>query len=140
MSAAPLTEQYVREHFQLFCKHDYAAYFKRVSPSVQWKLMGTADISGDYHSLDEFNRAFNRVRARLDGNMTLTLVSCLVSGQEAAVQMVSDVGTVKQKNGKPFSNTHCWVVRYDDSGVIDRCSMYLDTLITQQLLDGNPGL
>ena len=135
-----ITEQYVRDHFHLFCAHDAPAFFQRVSPQVRWRVMGSMAISGDYHSLDEFQtKAFSRVAARLEGHMTLTLTGCLVSGREAAVEMEVDVDSVRQKNGQPLPNTLAWVVKYDDSGVIDSIRMYMDGVLMQQLLDDNPG-
>ena len=135
-----IDESYVREHFSFFCKHEPAAFFSRVSPNVHWHVMGSIAVSGDYHSLGEFQaKAFNRVGARLDGRMTLALTSCFVSGRQAAVEMTVDVDSVKQKNGKPFPNTHCWIVQYDDSGVIDSIRMYLDGVLMEQLITTNPG-
>ena len=135
-----LTEQYVREHIGLFCKHDPLNFFKRVSPTVRWQVMGTIDISGDYHSLEEFQtKAFSRVGARLDGHMTLTLTNCFVSGQQAAVELVVDVDSVKQNNGQPFPNVHCWIVQYDDKGVLNAIKMYMDSKLMQELIVNNPG-
>lgn len=135
-----LTEQYVRHHFTHFCQHNPAAFFSHVSPAVHWQVMGSMDISGQYHSVQQFqSKAFNRVAARLTGSMTLTLTNCIVSGQQAAVEMVVNVDSVKQVNGAEFPNAHCWVVHYDESGVIDRIRMYMDGVLLQQLLTDNPG-
>ena len=139
MSVA-IDEQYVRDHFGLFCRHDNPAFLQRVSPTVHTRLMGSMSISGDYHSLDEFaSKALGRVASRLDGHMTLTLNSCIVGGRRAVVEMAVDVDSVKQKNGAPFPQQHCWVVHYDDSGVIDDMRIYLDGVMTEQFLASNPG-
>ena len=135
-----INEQYVRDHFRLFCEHNGPAFFKRVSPMVHWHVMGSIPtLSAEYRSLNEFQtKAFNRVGARLDGRMTLTLTNCIVSGQQAVIEMAVDADSCKQKNGQPLPNTHCWVVHYDDSGVIDRIRMYMDGVLMAQLMTNNP--
>ena len=135
-----IDEQYVRDHFRLLCTHDVPAFYACISPTVHWRIMGSMDLSGDYYSLDEYmSTAFRPVSARLEGHMMLTLTHCLVSGRRAAVEMEVDVDSVKQKNGQPLPNTHCWICEYDDNGVIGSIRMYIDELLMQQVITNNPG-
>ena len=134
-----IDEQYVRAHFNHFCQHDNAAFFKLISPTSHFRIMGhISNLSGDYHSLDDFlTRGFSQVGARLSGHMTLTLTDCMVSGQQATVEMTVDVDSVKQNNGKPFPNTHCWTVHYNEQGAVDKARIYLDGVLLQELLTTN---
>ena len=122
MSAA-VDEQYVRDHFQHLCRDDAQNFFRQVSPSVTVHVMGhIPHLSGDYSSLDDFvKRGFSQVAARLEGHQTFTLTDCMVSadGRRATVELLVDVDSVKQKNGKPFPNAHCWVVHYNEQRIVD---------------------
>lgn len=41
------------------------------------------------------------------------------------------------KSGKPFNNTYCWVVEFDDSKVITAVRAYVDSAVVQQAIDEN---
>ena len=134
-------EEYVRAHFLHFCEHDRPAFFNLISPSVHWRVMGSIPtLSGTYYSLADYQtQGFSRAGARLDGRMTLTLTNCIVSGRQAVVEMSVNVDSVRQKNGKLLPNEHCWIVHYDESGVIDSVRMWMDGVLMQQLMTENPG-
>jgi len=136
-----IDEQYVRNHFERYCHYDRAGFFALISPTVHLRLMGSIpELSGDYHSADEFQtKVLGRIVARLDGKMTVKLTSCIVSGQQAAVEMITNVDSVKQKNGRPLPNVYCWVAHYDESGVVDTMRLYVDGVLINELMTNNPG-
>ena len=60
-------------------------------------------------------------------------------GRRATVELLVDVDSVKQKNGKPFPNAHCWVVHYNEQRVVDEARIYLDGVVVQELMTTNTG-
>lgn len=130
-------EQYVRDHLAPLCaSYDVRAFFARWSPDVHCRIMGTHGLSGDYRSLDAFRQQFARMAPRMDGPITLDLSSVLVSGREAVVEMLAHC---RQKNGEPYPQTHCWVMRYDDQGIVVEARMYMDGVLIDQTIANNPG-
>ena len=136
-----IDEQYVRNHFLHFCRYERAAFLQLVSPTVSWRIMGTIDgISGQYHSIDEFaSKALMPINARLEGEMLLELTGCLVSGRRAVVELEAKTDSVKQKNGRPYPACYCWVVHYNDAGLVDELREYMDERLITELLTQNPG-
>ena len=130
-------EQYVREHFKLLAEANYAAFFERVSPAVQWTVMGSHALSGHYRSPADFHAATSaRLNPRMQSPLALVLTSAIVSGQQAAVELSADG---QQKNGRPFNNKYCWVVLYDREGVIQTVRAYLDGVLVNEAINENPG-
>ncbi len=39
-------------------------------------------------------------------------------------------------NGKPFNNTYCWIVKFEDN-IITEVTAYVDSAIVQQVVDEN---
>ena len=137
--SATIDEQYVRDHFQHLCADDVQSFFKQISPAARLHVMGhITGLSAEYVSLDDFiKRGFSQVGGRLVGHQTFTLNHCMVSGQRATVELTVDVDSVKQKNGKPFPNTHCWVVHYDQQRAMDEARIYLDGALLEELMTTN---
>ena len=130
-------EQYVRSHFKLLADADYDGFFARVSPSVSWTVMGSHALSGQYNTPSEFHKHTSaRLNPRMESPLALKLTNCIVSGQQAAVELSA---TAQQKSGKPFDNKYCWVVHYDDEGVIKSVRAYLDGILVNQAINENSG-
>ena len=66
----------------------------------------------------------------------LRVTNILVDGDSAAVEMES-LSTAL--NGKPFDNTHRWMVRFRN-GTIVEVRAYLDSALVQRLIDENEPL
>ena len=135
--SSPLTEQSVRAHFAPLCaSYDVATFFQRWSPTVDCRIMGSHGLSGHYHTLADFRAQFGRMAPRMQGPITLQLNNLIVSGQQAVVELLANC---TQKNGDPYPQTHCWVLRYDSNGIVEQASMYMDGNLITQTLQNNPG-
>ena len=130
-------EKYVRDHFQALGDSRWDDFFAHVSPTVDWTVMGSHALSARYTTVDHFKKAtLARLNPRLQAPLALRLTNLIVSGQQAAVEL-SASGV--QKTGKPFENKYCWVVQYDEQGVITTARAYLDGELINQTIGENPG-
>ena len=135
--AVRVDEQYVRSHFQLLGEGRSDDFFARVSPTVDWTVMGSHALSGRYTELATFRQStFGRLNPRMESPLALKVTNVIVSGGQAAVELSADG---KQKSGKPFDNKYCWVVRYDEKGMVVQVRAYLDGELVNETIRKNPG-
>ena len=78
---------------------------------VDCRVMGSHGLSGHYHTLGDFQAQFARMAPRMQGPISLDLVSLILSGRLAVVELLAHC---LQKNGDPYPQTHCWVLRYNE--------------------------
>ena len=129
---------FVRQHFAALAGQHPDEFWSKVSPSVDWTVMGSHALSGRYQSLDAFRRStFARLEPRMQDGIALSMTQVIVDESNQACVELSVDST--QKSGKPFHNRYAWVVRYDDSGVIDQVRAYLDGHLVDQAIHENPG-
>ena len=138
-------EQYVRNHFQLLGDGHSNDFFARVSPTVDWTVMGSHALSGHYTTLDHFYKStFARLNPRMSAPLALKLTNVIVnsnshSGGRGTVAAVELNAHGVQKSGKKFDNEYCWVVGYDEEGVITSVRAYLDGVLVNQTINENEG-
>ena len=110
------------------------AFFEHVAEDVNWTVMGTHPLAGNYHTKADFlAHTFARLDKILKEGVVLRVTNILVDGDSAAVEMES-LSTAL--NGKPFDNRYCWIVRFSD-GTIVEVRAYLDSALVQRLIDEN---
>ena len=109
-------------------------FFEHVADDVDWTVMGTHPLAGDYHTKANFlTHTFGRLNKILNEGVILRVTNVLVDGDSAAVEMES-LSTAL--NGKPFNNRYCWIV-YFSNGTIVQVRAYLDSELVQRLIDEN---
>jgi ketosteroid isomerase-like protein len=109
-------------------------FFEHVADDVDWTVMGTHPLAGDYHTKANFlTHTFGRLNKILNEGVILRVTNVLVDGDSAAVEMES-LSTAL--NGKPFNNRYCWIV-YFSNGTIVQVRAYLDSALVQRLIDEN---
>lgn len=110
-------------------------FFESVREDVDWTVMGTHPLAGEYHSkLDFHAHTFARLNKVLKEGVVLTVVDVFVDGQTAIVELRA-LSTAN--NGKPFDNRYCWICTFDGEHRIKRVKAYLDSALVSQLLQEN---
>ncbi len=128
-----LEMEYVRELFENL-KTDASKFFDKVSENVHWTVMGTHPLAGEYLSKESFlNSTFRRLSKILKEGALLEVKRIFLDGKHAIVEMKS-ISTAN--NGKPFNNTYCWIVKFDNN-IITEVTAYVDSAIVQQVVDEN---
>ena len=129
---------YVSAHFSALAEQRWDDFWERVSPTVDWTVTGSHALSGHYQSIDDFKRAtLARLAPRMKDGLALHVTGIIVDDANRACVELSAQST--QKSGKPFNNKYAWVVRYNDSGVLDQARAYLDGQLVDQAINENPG-
>ena len=129
-----VTADYVRDLFGNLETGKLDGFFSRVADDVDWTVMGTHPLAGHYTSKSELiARTFARIERIMKGGIVLKVNHVIVSGDEAAVEMES---LSVARNGRPFNNTYCWVVRFFEGGIVE-VRAYVDSALVQLVLDEN---
>ena len=129
-----VTADYVRDLFGNLETGKLERFFSRVADDVDWTLMGTHPLAGHYTSKSELiARTFARIERIMKEGIVLKVNHVIVSGDEAAVEMES---LSVAKNGRPFNNTYCWVVRFLEGEIVE-LRAYVDSALVQLVLDEN---
>ena len=125
---------YVRSLFANLEHGKSDAFFEHVADDVNWTVMGTHPLAGNYRTKSSFlAHTFARLNKILKEGVVLRVTHLLVDGDSAAVEMES-LSTAL--NGKPFDNTYCWIARFSN-GTIVEVRAYLDSALVKQLIDEN---
>ncbi len=131
-----VTADYVRDLFGNLETGKLERFFSRVADDVDWTVMGTHPLAGHYTSKSELiARTFARIERIMKGGIVLKVNHVIVSGDEAAVEMES---LSVARNGRPFNNTYCWVVRFLEGEIVE-VRAYVDSAMVQLVLDENEG-
>ena len=130
-----IDEAKVRAVFSGLEHGDGDAFFAHVAQTVDWTVMGTHPLAGRYLSKDAFRAAtFSKLGKVLPGGAQLRITSVIVSGDTAVVELASGATA---RNGMPFHNRYCWVVRFDGDIIVE-VRAYLDSALVAELFRQNP--
>lgn len=132
-----LSKQYVQELFKNLEIGQKDLFFAQVSPNVLWQVMGTHPLAGIYHTKqDFFDHTFARLNKVLKHGPTLKVNNITMSSEEqiAIVEMNQLSSTI---NDKPFNNYYCWIVKFENSIIVE-VRAYLDSALVTQLMSETP--
>jgi uncharacterized protein len=130
-----IDERTVRSIFAGLEHGDGDAFFAHVADDVDWTVMGTHPLAGQYPSKRAFEEGtFNKLGKVLPDGAQLHVTSVIVSGDMAVVELVSDATA---RNGMRFDNHYCWVTRFDGNTIVE-VRAYLDSAMVAELFRQNP--
>jgi uncharacterized protein len=109
-------------------------FFRFVSNSVQWTVMGTHPLAGTYRDKQSFlDHTFHRLNRILKDGVRLRITHICVSGTTAVVELEAMSVAL---NGTPFHNRYCWICRFNGGKIVE-VRAYLDSALVQKLLKDN---
>ena len=130
-----ITSDRVRNIFKGLENGDGAAFFEQVADDVDWTVMGTHPLAGQYRSKQAFiDGTFAKLGQVLPQGAQLHVENVVVQDDQAVVELHS---LATAKNGMRFDNRYCWVLYFRD-GVIVRVRAYLDSAMVARLFQENP--
>ena len=125
----------VRELFKGLENGDGAAFFEHVANDVDWIVMGTHPLAGQYLSKQAFiEGTFAKLGKVLPEGAQLHVEHLLVQGDQAVVELHS---LATARNGMRFDNRYCWIVYFQKDTIV-RVRAYLDSAIVARLFEENP--
>ena len=132
-----LTKQFVEKLFRNLENGHQDQFFSQVAPNVLWEVMGTHPLAGVYHGKQEFlDHTFVRLKKLLKGGPVLKVSNILIA-EDTPIVIVEMVQLSYSINGRPFNNTYCWLVKFENE-VIVHVRAYLDSALVQALVSENP--
>ena len=132
-----LTKQFVEKLFRNLENGHHDQFFSQVAPNVLWEVMGTHPLAGVYHGKQEFlDHTFVRLKKLLKGGPVLKVSNILIA-EDTPIVIVEMVQLSYSINGRPFNNTYCWLVKFENE-VIVHVRAYLDSALVQALVNENP--
>ena len=132
-----LTKQFVEKLFRNLENGHQDQFFSQVAPNVLWEVMGTHPLAGVYHGKQEFlDHTFVLLKKLLKGGPMLKVSNILIA-EDTPIVIVEMVQLSYSINGKPFNNTYCWLVKFENE-VIVHVRAYLDSALVQALVNENP--
>lgn len=132
-----LTKQFVEKLFRNLENGHQDQFFSQVAPNVLWEVMGTNPLAGVYHGKQEFlDHTFVRLKKLLKGGPVLKVSNILIA-EDTPIVIVEMVQLSYSINGRPFNNTYCWLVKFENE-VIVHVRAYLDSALVQALVNENP--
>jgi hypothetical protein len=130
-----ITFDRVREIFKGLENGDGSAFFEHVADDVDWTVMGTHPLAGQYRSKQAFREGtFAKLDQVLPQGAQLHMEHLIVKDDQAVVELHS---LATAKNGMRFDNWYCWIV-YFQGAVIVRVRAYLDSAMVARLFEENP--
>lgn len=129
-----ISEEYVKELFDYLKTGENEKFFSNVTDDVNWTVMGTHPLAGNYQTKEDFVKStFLRLNKVLKEGVVLKVNHILVKATTAVVEMES-LSTAL--NGKPFNNTYCWIVKFENEKIVE-VRAYVDSALVQRVLDEN---
>jgi ketosteroid isomerase-like protein len=130
----PLTKEAVEKLFHNLEIGENNKFFEKVAENVKWTVMGTHPLAGTYKNKEEFiSHTFGRLNKILKKEIVLKVNNILLSGNTAIIEMES-LSTAL--NGKPFNNTYCWIVEFENE-IIIKVRAYVDSALIQKVIEEN---
>jgi ketosteroid isomerase-like protein len=119
-----VTSNYVRDIFKGLERGDRSAFFAHVAVDVDWTVMGTHPLAGQYQSKAEFIAGtFAKLNQVLPHGAQLHVEHLIVKDDQAVVELHS---LATADNGMRFDNRYCWVVSFEGEKIV-RVRAYLDS-------------
>jgi ketosteroid isomerase-like protein len=130
-----ITPDCVREMFKGLENGEGSAFFEHVADDVDWTVMGTHPLAGNYRSKKAFIQGtFSKLGRVLPDGTQLQVEHLIVTDDQAVVELRS---LATARNGMRFDNRYCWVLSFRH-GLIVRVRAYLDSALVARLFEENP--
>jgi ketosteroid isomerase-like protein len=130
-----ITPDCVREMFKGLENGEGSAFFEHVADDVDWTVMGTHPLAGNYRSKKAFlEGTFAKLGRVLPDRTQLHVEHLIVTDDQAVVELRS---LATARNGMRFDNRYCWVLSFRH-GLIVRVRSYLDSALVARLFEENP--
>ena len=124
--SAEANKDIVRSFYEAGNRGDFDACFDMVTDDVTWTNIGTTALSGTYTGKAELmEKLIGPLFGQLEAGISSTIHSLIAEGDQV-VALTS--GTATTKDGRPYNNSYCHVIRLRD-GKFAEVKEYFDTAL-----------
>ncbi|KAH8819707.1 hypothetical protein F5884DRAFT_849015 [Xylogone sp. PMI_703] len=119
---------------------DGSHFWGRVSPNVEWTIMGNAPGAGTYHSLEDLSaNTVGKLYQVLEGPLKFKVRSLIVGGDNGEWTTLELQAQGRTKNGKDFNHEYALVMQWNEEGKIVYVRDYLDSALLNRIFEENGG-
>ena len=105
--------------------------YEHMADDISWTIIGSTELSGTFNGVEGVSeKLFAGLRARLDGPVRFSF-DRLVAEDDVVVMEAH--GNATAKNGRPYENRYCIVIRLAD-GKLCEITDYVDTELVTNVL------
>ncbi|KAF2260910.1 hypothetical protein CC78DRAFT_570903 [Lojkania enalia] len=138
----PLTKSHVLSLFTHLTANQPATFFAHVVDNVDWHVTGESHaLAGHWHSKESFFRdSWMSVGPVLLRPMELSVEGVIAEADGRGLEgraCVEMRGKGVLGDGREYNNEYCWVVSFNEEGLITKVRAYLDTARLQNALKRN---
>ena len=124
--SAEANKDIVRSFYEAGNRGDFDACFDMVADDVTWTNIGTTALSGTYAGKAELmEKLLGPLFGQLEAGISST-IDALIAEDDWVVALTS--GTATTKDGRPYNNSYCQVIRLRD-GKFAEVKEYFDTAL-----------
>ncbi|MCH8117151.1 MAG: nuclear transport factor 2 family protein [Proteobacteria bacterium] len=120
----------VRSFYEAGNRGDFDACFDLISDDITWTNIGSTCLSGTYRGKAELMEKllgplFGQLKAGISSS-----IDNLIGEADTVVALTS--GTAETKDGRPYNNKYCQVIRIRDGKFVE-VTEYFDTELTSSV-------
>ena len=124
--SAEANKAIVRLFYEAGNRGDFDACFDMVADDVTWTNIGTTSLSGTYTGKAELmEKLLGPLFGQLEAGISST-IDALIAEDDRVVALTS--GTATTKDGRPYNNSYCQVIRLRDGKFVE-VKEYFDTAL-----------
>lgn len=119
-------KEIVRSFYEAGNRGDMDACFDLIADDIVWTNVGSMSLSGTYRGkADLMENLLGPLFGRLEAGISSTIDELIAEGDKV-VALTS--GTATTKDGKPYNNSYCQVIRVEDGKFVE-VTEYMDTAL-----------
>lgn len=109
---------------------DMDACFGLLAEDIVWTSVGTTAVSGTYSGKDELmGKLLGPVFGELKAGISSAIDNMIAEGDYVTVQ---SRGTAETKDGRPYNNTYCHIMKIYDGKIVE-LTEFCDTQLTHSV-------
>ncbi|KAF2233128.1 hypothetical protein EV356DRAFT_560098 [Viridothelium virens] len=118
---------------------DPSPFYDRVSPNVVWDVLGTHPAAGHFTSFESWKKSALGVANKfLKEPLRFKVVNAFGGGEQDWCCLELEAIDAVAKNGIPYPQQYCWLLRFDEHGIIVQVRAYVDSVLVNKIADANP--
>ena len=119
-------KELVRHIYTEIGKGNHQPFMEAVSKDLIVNVVGTIPVAGTYRGIEEVGKFIERVMSSLKTPPTIVVDRIIAEDDFVVLEAHGEGGVAK--NGKPYNNTYCYVMRLQNDKIVESTE-YCDTAL-----------
>ncbi|KAF2158858.1 hypothetical protein M409DRAFT_30644 [Zasmidium cellare ATCC 36951] len=132
------TESEIKQLMRHLSTDDFQPFYDRVAHDVTWDVPGSSSGSGHFTSLDQWRKiALGGTNEALASPLKFKLVHVIGGGDQAWAAVEMEALDAVSKTGTPYPQKYCWIMRFNEQGIVVQVRVYADTQLSQSMIEAS---